>query len=113
MPGGGSHLSCSFCGLTQQQVRKLLAGLPWPGASPSSAHAFICDGCTGRAQAALAGPGRAAGGAGPAIRPEADAAGDCSFCHQSRPPGTALAGDGVTRICAACLGRCDGILSAG
>ncbi len=36
--GGGERIRCSFCGRTQEQVRKLIAG-------PSGSGAFICDEC--------------------------------------------------------------------
>ena len=35
---GGERVRCSFCGRTQEQVRKLIAG-------PSGSGAFICDEC--------------------------------------------------------------------
>ncbi len=35
---GGERIRCSFCGRTQEQVRKLIAG-------PSGSGAFICDEC--------------------------------------------------------------------
>lgn len=38
MIGGGERIRCSFCGRTQEQVRKLIAG-------PSGSGAFICDEC--------------------------------------------------------------------
>ena len=36
--GGGDRIRCSFCGRSQEQVRKLIAG-------PSGSGAFICDEC--------------------------------------------------------------------
>ncbi len=36
--GGGDGIRCSFCGRSQEQVRKLIAG-------PSGSGAFICDEC--------------------------------------------------------------------
>lgn len=38
MHSGGERIRCSFCGRTQEQVRKLIAG-------PSGSGAFICDEC--------------------------------------------------------------------
>ena len=38
MNSGGERIRCSFCGRTQEQVRKLIAG-------PSGSGAFICDEC--------------------------------------------------------------------
>jgi hypothetical protein len=54
MPDSVSQLSCSFCGTSQRQAGKLIAGLPASSAEPYRVDAFICDGCVARAHAVRA-----------------------------------------------------------
>jgi ATP-dependent protease Clp ATPase subunit len=98
----GNLLTCSFCGKSQKQVKKLIAG---PGA-------YICDGCVSRAHAVIAEPGRTAVTPTATIQLASDGAGaeECSFCGKLRDQVGAMASGGDTRICVACLGLCDGIL---
>jgi ATP-dependent Clp protease ATP-binding subunit ClpX len=46
VPDSGNLLSCSFCGKSQKQVKKLIAGI-------TVKRSFICDGCVSRAHADL------------------------------------------------------------
>jgi hypothetical protein len=50
VPDSADLLSCSFCGKSQKQVRKLVAGR----------GVYICEGCVSRAHAVMAEPGRTA-----------------------------------------------------
>jgi ATP-dependent protease Clp ATPase subunit len=99
----GDLLSCSFCGKTQKQVKKLIAG---PGAN-------ICEGCLRRAQAVIAEPGRTATTAIATIEqagPETSAE-QCSFCGKHRHRVAAMASAGDARICDECLELCDEIVA--
>ena len=100
MPDSGNLLSCSFCGKSQKQVKKLIAG----------AHGYICDGCVSRAHAVIAGHGQTAGTPVATIRQVSDKAGadQCSFCGKHRYRVAAMASAGDTRICDECLELCDG-----
>jgi hypothetical protein len=100
------QLECTFCGKTQKQVRKLIAG---PGV-------FICDGCIALAQNVLA--------SGQAARTELGSLGAvprqgirarCSFCGKDRVQTSGLAAmpAGSARkaaICSECLDLCGEIL---
>jgi ATP-dependent protease Clp ATPase subunit len=100
----GNLLSCSFCGKSQKQVEKLIAG---PGV-------YICDGCVSRAQAVMAEPGRTASTPIATIQQVSDEAGaeQCSFCGKHRHQVAAMASAGDTRtICDECLGICDEVLN--
>jgi ATP-dependent protease Clp ATPase subunit len=101
--GTGDLLSCSFCGKTQKQVKKLIAG-------PS---VYVCDRCMRRAQAVIAQPGRTASTPTATIeqvRAETLAA-QCSFCGKHRYQVAAMASAGDARICDECLELCDEIIS--
>jgi ATP-dependent protease Clp ATPase subunit len=103
VPDSGSLLSCSFCGHTQKQVKKLIAG----------AHAYICDGCVSRAHAVIAGNGHAASTPIATIHQVSDEAGaeECGFCGKRRHQVAAMASAGGTRtICDECLELCDEIV---
>ena len=106
MPDSGNHLSCSFCGKTQKQVKKLLAGIVGP-------RAFICDGCVSRAHAVIADPGLTAPTPIATIQMVNDEAGaeQCSFCGRRRDQVAAMASTGDRRICGECLGLCNERLS--
>lgn len=96
------ELSCSFCGLPEDEVAKLIAG---PGV-------FICDECVALAH-------RAADGTGPVetLRTRLDLVSKesklkCSFCGRSgAKAGTMVAGQGLC-ICDDCLKLCDDVLAA-
>ena len=102
VPDAGNHLSCSFCGKSQKQVKKLIAG-------PS---AYICDGCMRRVHTVLAAPGRTASTPIARIQQVGDepGAGQCSFCGKARDRVAAMASAGTTRICNECLALCDEIV---
>ncbi len=100
----GNVLSCSFCGKSQQQVTKLIAG----------PHIYICDSCVSRAHTVIAGHGQTASTPIATIQQVADEAEaeHCSFCAKHRHQVTAMASAGDTRtICDQCLELCDEVLS--
>jgi ATP-dependent protease Clp ATPase subunit len=103
VPDSGNRLSCSFCGKTQKQVKKLIAG----------PDAYICDGCVSRAHAVIAEPGRTAATPIATIQMVNDEAGaeECSFCGKRRDQVAAMASAGDRRICDECLELCGEILS--
>ena len=76
MPDTGNLLSCSLCGKSQNQVKRLIAG-------PS---AYICDGCMRRVRTLLAAPGRTASTLIARIQQVGDepGAGQCRFCGKAR-----------------------------
>jgi ATP-dependent protease Clp ATPase subunit len=100
----GDVLSCSFCGRSQKQVTKLIAG---PGV-------YICDGCMRRAQAVIAEPGRTASAAIATIEQVSaeTRAEQCSFCGKRRHQVAAMAAAGDARICDQCLELCDEIVTS-
>jgi hypothetical protein len=96
------NLICTFCGLTGDEVAKLIAG---PGI-------YICDACVGLVHRVV--------DSGSPVETErtriervsrvSDA--KCSFCHAPVQKTTAMvAGPGV-RICDVCLDLCDEVLAA-
>lgn len=106
----GTGLACTFCGSSQREVRKLVAG---PGV-------YICDGCIVLADGVV-GSGSAAGTRLGPIRavPEQDGGTRCRFCAKRRDHVTGLAampagsGDtfaGPAAICTECLSLCTEIL---
>jgi len=99
----GNGLSCSFCGASQRQVRKLIAG-----------RAYICDGCVGRAHTVIAEPGRTVSTPIATIQPVSDEARgeQCSFCGKHRYEVAAMASAGDKQICDHCLELCDDILDS-
>jgi ATP-dependent protease Clp ATPase subunit len=103
VPDAGDLLSCSFCGKTQKQVKKLIAG-------PS---VYICDGCMRRAQAVIAEPGRTAKTATATIEQVSAETGaeKCSFCGRHRYQAAGMASAGDARICDECLELCHEIVS--
>jgi len=106
-------LACTFCGKTQKQVRKLIAG----------PHVYICDGCIGLAENVI-GSGKAASTRlGPVTAvPEQETRVPCSFCGKNRGQVAAMAAVAIsptatvkrTRasavVCAECLALCDEII---
>ena len=102
MPHTGNHLSCSFCGKSQKQVKKLIAG-------PS---AYICDGCLRHVHTVLAAPGQVVSTpiAGIQAVEGEPGAGQCSFCAKPRNRVAAMASAGTTRLCNECLALCDEIV---
>jgi ATP-dependent protease Clp ATPase subunit len=81
----GDLLTCSFCGRSQQQVKKLIAG---PGV-------YICHGCVvlARTWPPLPYPGRT-----------------CSFCGGWDPGKGRQVARGPTTICDECLQLCTEII---
>jgi ATP-dependent protease Clp ATPase subunit len=103
VPDLGSLLTCSFCGKSQQQVRKLVVGT----------GGRICDGCVSRAPTVMGQPGRTVGTPIAAIQQTTHEAGTqpCSFCGEGRYQVATMASAGDTRICTECLELCDEIFS--
>ena len=101
--GPGEHLSCSFCGKHQKQVKKLIAG---PGV-------FICNGCIDHVHTVLTATDRTASTPIATIRYVSDENRDdrCSFCGRGRPQAEAMAAAGEARICKECLDLCDEMVS--
>lgn len=115
--GGGNRgqapkpaLACTFCGRSQREVRKLIAG---PGV-------YICDECVGLARRVVSSRGATATQPG-RIRPvlEQDGGTRCHFCGKRRDEvagmaampaesGATLAGPAAT--CVECLSLCNEIL---
>jgi len=111
-----SELACSFCGKSQKEVRKLIAG---PGL------VAVCETCAGKAGQVLA-TGQVAATPLSSIKPvpgpgEAAAPGDaaplakCSFCGKGRDQvdGIALAAGTTTAgvsICTECVALCREII---
>jgi ClpX C4-type zinc finger len=89
-----SVLTCSFCGRTQHDVGKLIAG---PGV-------LICDSCV-----AIAGPVTRTRTADPpfVVDPEAQ----CSFCTKWPNANLTIATDRTFSICGECLNLCDEIIN--
>jgi ATP-dependent protease Clp ATPase subunit len=102
--GSGNLLSCSFCGKSQKQVTKLIAG---PGA-------FICDGCVSHAHVVIAIHGQTVSTPIATIQQvsaHAEAE-QCSFCGKRRHQVAAMASAGEMRIiCDECLELCEAIVS--
>jgi ATP-dependent protease Clp ATPase subunit len=83
----GNLLRCSFCGRSQWQVAKLIAG---PGGL------LICDGCVALARR------------WPVVeepRPR------CGFCELPQDPVRAPASGGPAAVCAGCLDLCEEIIA--
>jgi ATP-dependent protease Clp ATPase subunit len=103
VPDSGELLACSFCGKSQKQVKKLIAG---PGV-------YICDLCIRSAHAVIAEPGQTARTPIATIHQVSDEGGaeQCSFCGKDRHQVAAMASASDARICNECLELCDKILS--
>jgi ATP-dependent protease Clp ATPase subunit len=102
VPGSGAFLTCSFCGKSQKQVKKLIAG----------PDVYICNGCISGAHAVIAEPGRAVRTPIATIQQVSDEAGtqQCSFCGKPRQQVAAMAATTDARICTECLELCDEIV---
>jgi hypothetical protein len=102
VPGAGNLLWCSFCGKSQKQVKKLIAG----------PDVYICDGCLHRVHTVLAAPGGRASDPIATIQQVGDeaGAGPCSFCGKPRDRVEAMVSAGAARMCNECLGLCDEIV---
>jgi hypothetical protein len=108
-PGAG--LACTFCGRSQRQVRKLIAG---PGVYICEACVALADGVVSSGGAAGTPPGRMH------AAPEQDGGVRCRFCGKRRDHVTGVAamparpGDpaaGPAAICAECLLLCNLIIA--
>jgi hypothetical protein len=93
----GNMLACSFCGKSQKQVSKLIAG----------PDVYICDECADKADRVMA-TGEVAATPLSAVKPigvDVTRA-QCSFCGKRRhqASGMALAAEGT--ICSECLALC-------
>jgi hypothetical protein len=106
----GIDLTCSFCGRSQHEVRKLIAG----------PDCYICDACVGLAEGVASGGRRAHTRLGPVHAvPEQDEQARCSFCGKHRCLVTGLATrpaeSGLVTshpaICTECLSLCNEILA--
>ena len=108
-PYGG--LACTFCGTSQHEVRKLIAG---PGV-------YICDACVELVQGVISSGSAARTRLGP-VRPVAEQDGRvrCRFCDKHRDQVTGMAsmpaetGDeasGPAAICDECLSLCIEIIA--
>ena len=105
------RLACTFCGTSQNEVRKLIAG---PGV-------YICDACVELAQGVVSSGNAANTGLGPVYAvADQDGRVRCRFCdkHRDQVAGMAVmsaeAGgevSGPAAICDECLSLCIGILA--
>jgi hypothetical protein len=101
-------LSCSFCGKTQHQVAKLIAG-------PT---VFICDECVRICVDILAQPtGSSAGGSGAAAdRPDvpelAPLSIRCAMCQMMTPPQDLLPVEDRGGLCPGCVAEIEAALEA-
>lgn len=109
MPGG-DLLACTFCGRSQSEVRKLVAG-------PS---AFICDSCIGLAEDVVNSGSAADTPLGPVRAVPTQERQACSFCGKPRYRVAGLAAiSAQTRgrypepasICTECIDLCNEILA--
>ena len=93
-------LACSFCGRTQKQVKKLIAG---PGI-------YICGGCADIAHVVLDPAAEPGSVAGTMHKVGQDSAQPCSFCGKSSQQVPAMAATGEARICTECVDVCHEII---
>ena len=104
----GYDLTCSFCGRSQHEVRKLIAG---PGC-------YICEACIEVIEGVASGGNPARTRLGPVHAvPEQDERARCSFCGKHRCLVAGLAarpfepGTGHPAICTECVSLCNEILA--
>jgi hypothetical protein len=99
---GDQLMICSFCGKSQQQVKKLIAG---PGVA-------ICEGCIALADQVMA-TGEAAATSLSAVKPlGVDVITvRCSFCGKRRHQVSGIAAAAGCTICTECLELCNEILA--
>ena len=104
------QLACSFCGRSQHEVRKLIAG---PGC-------YICDACVGLAEGVASAGGPAHTRLGPVLAvPGQDGLARCSFCGKQRcfvagmaaRPAEPGGAPGAAAICSECIALCQEILA--
>ncbi len=100
--GPGDLLKCSFCGKTQQQVRKLIAG---PGV-------YVCDECIEKTGRVIA-TGEVAATPLSAVKSvdEDAVTAKCSFCGKRRNQVSGLAAAAGVMICTECLALCGEIIA--
>jgi hypothetical protein len=95
-------LECSFCGKTQHQVAKLIAG---PGA-------YICDECVGIADAVIATGVDAVTPVSAVVSVAADlTTATCGFCDKQRHQVAGLAAATQASVCTECLELCHEIIT--
>jgi len=103
-PGGDIRadlISCSFCGKTRHQVRKLIAG----------PHGNVCDECVPLAVQVIVSGEAAATPLSSLIPVGADLpTAKCSFCGKRRHQVTGLAAAAGVAICTECLSLCREIM---
>jgi hypothetical protein len=87
-------LACSFCGVTQADTGKLIAG---PGV-------YVCNGCVEIA-------GSSARSKSPVGRFRADRNGGCNFCGKTPTREMVIASTDSNAICRECLDLCDEIIA--
>ena len=107
----GIDLVCSFCGRSQHEVRKLIAG---PGC-------YICEACVGLTEGVVRYGSPADTRLGPVHAvPEQDDLAQCSFCGKhrclvpglaARPAETGGAWSPAAAICTECLSLCNEIIA--
>ena len=106
----GSDLACSFCGRSQYEVRKLIAG---PGC-------YICETCVRLTEGVVSSGRPAHTRLGPVHAvPEQDGLARCSFCAKHRCLVTGLAAlsaetahvHGHAGICSECVALCNEIIA--
>jgi hypothetical protein len=106
----GDDLVCSFCGRSQHEVRKLIAG---PGC-------YICEACVTLAEGVISSGSPAQTRLGPVRAvPEDDGLVRCSFCGKYRclvPALATLAAETIrvsepVGVCTECLSLCDEIIA--
>jgi len=104
----GNELTCSFCGRSQREVRKLIAG---PGC-------YICEACIEVIEGVASGGNPARTRLGPVHAvPEQDERARCSFCGKHRclvaglAAGPSEPGTGHPAICTECVSLCNEILA--
>jgi hypothetical protein len=96
------ELACSFCGQTQRQVKKLIAG---PGA-------YICDKCADLADGVIATGNDATTPITEVVSVAADlTTAACTFCGKQRHQVTGLAAAVQASICNECLDLCHEIIA--
>jgi hypothetical protein len=98
----GDLLSCSFCGKTQKQVKKLIAG---PGV-------YICDNCTALADAVITTGEEAATPLSAIVSVAADlTTAKCGFCGKRRHQVAGIAAGEKGSICTECVALCHDIVA--
>lgn len=100
-------LNCSFCGKSQKNVKKLVAG---DGASLGTTIVYICDQCIALCNETLADQQKTSATPRPATKSTTDTS--CSFCGLSQEKTNYLiAGPSNLFICEGCVSLCNQILA--